>query len=164
MIRNACITDAKALSEIYNYYIQNTVVTFEEELISAEEMERRIAAVQNHYPWLVFEDDGVVAGYSYASHWKPRSAYRYSAESTVYLDPAHVNKGIGKKLYAELIRQLREMEMHSIIGGIALPNAASIRLHEGLGFAKIGQFTEQGLKFGRWIDVGYWQLLLKDKF
>jgi len=162
MIRNASLSDAKAISEIYNYYIQNTVVTFEEAPVSVEEMQSRITEVQSRYPWLVYEDNGTTVGYSYATYWKTRTAYRFSVESTVYLDPAYVNRGIGSKLYTELIQQLQEIKMHSIIGGIALPNAASIKLHERLGFSKIGQFIEPGLKFGNWVDVGYWQLLLKD--
>ena len=163
MIRNATNADSLVIAEIYNHYILNTVVTFEEDAITAAEMQQRITDIKSKYPWLVYEENGVVIGYAYAGPWKARSAYRYAVESTVYLHPAHTGKGIGKQLYAKLIEGLKEIDKHSVIGGIALPNDASIKLHEQLGFKKIGQFIEVGLKFGKWVDVGYWELLLENK-
>jgi len=100
-------------------------------------------------------------GYCYASKWKGRCAYRYSVESTVYLSPDATGKGIGSKLYGTLLAELRQRQFHTVIGGIALPNPASVALHEKLGFEKVAQFRQVGNKFGRWIDVGYWQLLLQ---
>jgi L-amino acid N-acyltransferase YncA len=161
MIRPAAADDCAAISDIYNYYVLNTVVTFEEQPVSAQEMQLRIEEVQQNYPWLVWQEEGKVIGYAYAGRWKPRSAYRYTVESSIYLDPACFGKGIGKKLYSQLIAELRLMKIHGVIGGIALPNERSIRLHEGLGFKNIGCFREVGWKHGRWVDVGYWELFLE---
>jgi phosphinothricin acetyltransferase len=160
--RHCVPADAPRICEIYNHYVRDTVVTFEEVPVSAQEMSERIAAVTSHLPWLVWERDRSVVGYAYATPWKPRSAYRFSVESTVYLDPGFVGLGVGTALYRALIDGLRERDLHCAIGGIALPNPASIALHEKLGFAKIGQFEQVGFKRGRWIDVGYWELVLRN--
>lgn len=152
---------ASQICAIYNHYINGSTITFEEQPVSSEEMASRISAVTaGGLPWFVWEIDGAVAGYAYATPWKARSAYRFAVESTVYLDAGYVGEGIGTKLYAALISALREAGIHCVIGGIALPNAASVKLHEKLGFSKIGHFKEVGLKFGKWIDVGYWELVL----
>ena len=111
-------------------------------------------------PWFVCETDGRVSGYAYASPWKSRSAYRRSVESTVYVAPHSAGHGIGSMLYRALISDLRERDLHTVIGGIALPNAASVALHEKMGFRKVAEFAEVGWKFERYIAVGYWQLLL----
>ena len=164
-IRPAELRDATAIAAIYNHYVATTCITFETEPVPAEQMGERIAeTTASRLPWLVVEEDGAVLGYAYASKWKGRCAYRYSVESTVYLDPARQGKGIGKTLYVALIDALRASSLHAVIGGIALPNAASIALHERLGFEKVAQFREVGFKQGRWIDVGYWQLLLEKAF
>ena len=160
MIRNAIPADSAALADIYNHYILHTVVTFEEDAITAGDMQNRLAAIQERFPWLVYEENCVVIGYAYAGPWKARSAYRHAVESTIYLHPAHAGKGIGKLLYSKLIDELAAINIHSVIGGIALPNEASIKLHEQLGFKNIGRFVEVGLKFGKWVDVGYWELIL----
>lgn len=160
MIRPATPLDAADICRIYNPYVTNTAVTFEEKPVAEENMRARIAEHGTAMPWLVLEDQGVVAGYAYASGWRPRSAYRFSAESTVYVDGTRHHRGFGRQLYTELIRQLRERGMHCVIGGIALPNAASVGLHESLGFQKVAHFAEVGFKLGRWIDVGYWELKL----
>jgi phosphinothricin acetyltransferase len=161
MIRAATTADAGAVAEIYNHYIANTVVTFEEETLPASEIARRIEAVQSaSLPWLVAEVGGQVAGYAYAGRWHARSAYRFSAEITVYLAPAQVGRGLGSKLYDELFPILRERGIHTVIGGIALPNEASVALHEKFGLAKVAHYEEVGFKFDRWIDVGYWQRIL----
>jgi phosphinothricin acetyltransferase len=153
--------DAGAVAAIYNHYITETIVTFEEEAITASEMETRMRAVQSaSLPWLVAElSDGVV-GYAYASKWKTRSAYRFSTEVTVYLDHRRVGGGIGSSLYARLLDVLKASGCHAAMGGIALPNDASVRLHEKLGFRPVALFREVGFKFNRWIDVGYWQKML----
>lgn len=159
MIRNATYKDAAAIAEIYNYYVLNTVVTFEEAPVSPDEMQRRITDVQIRFPWLVFEENGLIIGYAYAGPWKPRSAYRNTVESSVYLQPTHIGKGIGRILYSKLINELRDLNIHAVIGGIAQPNETSIKLHENFGFKKIGLFSEVGWKLGRWVDVGYWELI-----
>ena len=120
-------------------------------------MSRLIDATTAAWPWLVAEARGQVLGYAYANQWKPRSGYRHTVESTIYLDPSHLGRGGGSALYASLLEMLRERGVHCAIAGIALPNAASIALHEKFGFRKVAHFRENGIKFGRWIDVGYWQ-------
>lgn len=161
MIRPAIATDADSIARIYNHYILNTIITFEEQAVSAQEMAGRIAEVTSaSLPWLVAEDAGRIVGYAYASKWKGRCAYRFSVESTVYLDPDSAGKGHGSKLYERLFASLRECGTHAVIGGIALPNPASIALHEKLGMKKVAHFSEVGFKFGKWIDVGYWQATL----
>lgn len=160
-VRPAVERDAAELARIYNHYVAETVVTFETEPVHERDMARRI--IETHaapLPWLVAETAGEISGYAYASKWKGRCAYRYAVESTIYLDPTQTGMGIGTTLYTALVEAIREHDMHAVIGGIALPNDASIRLHERLGFTKVGQFEEVGFKQERWVDVGYWQLLL----
>ena len=159
-IRPALKSDAAAIAEIYNYYVLETIITFEEEAVTVAEMEQRIAEISAAYPWIVFEEDDKVLGYAYASGWKSRCAYRNSVETTVYLHPDAVGKGAGTKLYKALLNQLWGRGMHTAIGGIALPNAASIALHEKMGFHKVAEFQEVGFKFNQWINVGYWQVLI----
>jgi len=160
-IRPAARAHASAIATIYNHYIVSTTVTFETERVTAADMQARIEETQSaSLPWLVAEEGDRVLGYAYASKWKGRCAYRYSVESTVYLDAECIGRGIGKALYSTLIDDLRERGMHAVIGGVALPNAASIALHEALGFRKVAHFEQVGFKQDRWIDVGYWQLLL----
>jgi L-amino acid N-acyltransferase YncA len=162
VIRAAGASDAAALARIYNHYIRETVITFEEVEIGPAEMGARVAKVDAlSLPWLVAEHGGAIVGYAYAAKWRERSAYRYSVESTVYLDPQHTGRGIGTRLYQDLLTSLRPTPMHIVIGGVALPNAASIALHEKLGFTKVAHFEKVGFKFGRWIDVAYWQLALR---
>jgi L-amino acid N-acyltransferase YncA len=161
MIRPARPQDAHALCAIYNHYIANSVITFEEVSVGEAEFAARIAKVQSAgLPWLVAEDEGVVIGYAYASAWKERSAYRFSVESSVYLAHTHLGRGWGSQLYAALFIELRKTPVHVVIGGIALPNAESIALHEKFGMKRVAMFPEVGFKFGRWIDVGYWQIEL----
>lgn len=162
VIRSALPYDAEIIAHIYNHYILNTVITFEEQPVAAQEITRRMADVSSaQLPWLVVELSGRIVGYAYASPWKDRSAYRYSVESTVYLDPAFLGAGFGSQLYDALLAELRLKKVHGVIGSIALPNEASIRLHEKFGFRKVAEFKEIGYKFGQWVDVGYWQLILK---
>jgi len=161
MLRAATPADAAAIAGIYNHYILNTVVTFEEEVLPVEEMARRITeTLADGNPWFVWEESGRVLGYAYAGKWKSRCSYRFSVEATVYLDPVATGRGLGTKLYSALIDRYRNTRIHAIIGGVALPNAASAALHEKLGFKKIAHFKEVGWKFDQWIDVGYWELIL----
>ena len=157
-IRAARLEDAAKICSIYNNYILTTCISFEEAAVSEEEMRRRIEEVLSYAIWLVVENELGVVGYAYATHWRPRSAYRFSMESTVYLAAGVTGQGLGSQLYKRLIEQVRERGVHSLVGGIALPNAASVKLHEKLGFKKVAQFEQIGWKFDRWIDVGYWQL------
>ena len=146
--------------DIYNHYVLESVITFEESPVSAEEMSLRIGKVTEQLPWLVYEQEGRILGFAYASKWKGRCAYRFSVESTIYLSPDAVGRGVGTSLYQSLIDRLAEMSYHIVIGGISLPNDASVGLHEKLGFEKVAHFREVGWKFNRWVDVGYWEKLL----
>ena len=123
-------------------------------------MARRIADVTAGLPWLVWETEGGILGYAYATPWKVRAAYRHAVESSIYLAPQATGRGLGPKLYGELIAELRTRGLHCVIGGAALPNPASVSLHEKLGFEKVAEFRQVGFKFGRWIDVAYWELML----
>jgi len=161
MIRPCRQSDASRICEIYNYYVRETVVTFEEKPVADKEMNARIKQITKAHPWLVFEEDGTVAGYAYAGPWHPRAAYRFTTESTIYLASEATGRGIGSKLYAALLTELRRRKIHCVVGAIALPHPASVALHEKLGFAKIGHIKEMGYKLDRWVDVGYWQLLFK---
>jgi L-amino acid N-acyltransferase YncA len=161
IVRSASAADAEAIARIYNYYIQNTVITFEEEPVSASLMATRVADVQGlTLPWLVAQIEDAIVGYAYATKWKARSAYRYSTETTIYLERGCEGRGIGTTLYSELLRILRERGIHVAIGGAALPNEASAALHEKLGFGQVATFPQVGFKQGRWVDVAYWQLVL----
>ncbi|MBK6507323.1 MAG: N-acetyltransferase [Ignavibacteria bacterium] len=160
MIRKALVSDAQGICRIYNHYVENSTVTFETEVVSDELMKDRIERVSANYPWLVIEEDGEILGYAYATRWKERQAYNFTAECAVYVDKCNHAKGIGNGLYSELITECKNAGLHLLIAGIALPNEASLILHEKLGFAYVGKFPEVGKKFGNWIDVGYWTLKL----
>lgn len=150
-----------AICGIYNHYVLHTVVSFEEEALAPEEIERRIGKVMAAgLPWLVLEERDALVGYAYATPWKERSGYRYAVESSVYLETSSGGKGHGTRLYAALLAELRALPLRTVIGGIALPNDASVGLHEKLGFRKVAHFERVGWKCGRWVDVGYWQLEL----
>jgi phosphinothricin acetyltransferase len=160
-IRAAAVSDAALVANIYNHYVKETVITFEEEPVATAEMVRRIEeATSASLPWLVAKQGHMVVGYACATPWKNRSAYRFSTEITVYLAPAHTRRGIGTQLYAELFSVLRANGIHAVMGCIALPNDASIALHEKLGLKKVAHFHQVGFKFDRWVDVGYWQRIL----
>jgi L-amino acid N-acyltransferase YncA len=160
MVREVKESDAEAMCSIYNKYISGNTITFEETPLLADDMISRIKNITQTFPWFVFEENGKVIGYTYASKWKERSAYRYSVETGTYLDSDYVGKGIGTILKIELLKALKEKSIHSVICGIALPNPASISLCEKFKFEKIAHFKEVGYKLGKWVDVGYWELIL----
>jgi phosphinothricin acetyltransferase len=160
MLRICTPPDAAQICEIYNHYVRETVVTFEESPVPEADMAQRISDVTARLPWFVWEADGAIIGYAYAAPWKARAAYRHSVESSVYLAPQATGRGLGSQLYAALIADLRRRGLHCVIGGAALPNPASVSLHEKLGFRKVAQFPQVGFKFGRWVDVAYWELIL----
>ena len=158
MIRSAAEADADAIADIYNYYVTDTIVTFEEEPVSDDEIARRIHYVQSAgLPWLVAEENGEILGYAYATPWKERIGYRFSVETTVYLSKDCTGRGIGSQLYAELFRLLEQAGVRCVVGGVALPNDASVALHEKFGMSKVAEFERIGVKFDQWINVGYWQ-------
>ncbi|MDR2052522.1 MAG: GNAT family N-acetyltransferase [Treponema sp.] len=160
MIRPVTANDAAALCGIYNYYITNTVITFEEEELKPAAMETRIRDIAGEFPWLVWEDGGEVLGYAYAHKWHVRAAYRFSAEDSIYLRHDVLGRGIGRQLLGRVIAELRKTDIHVLMSVITIPNERSAALHESFGFKKAAEFREIGYKMNRWLDVGYWELLL----
>ena len=161
MIRSALPSDAHRIAQIYNPYILNTVITFEETPVTETTIQNRLAEVQAaDLPWLVLEQNGQVVGYAYAAHWKLRSAFRYTLETSIYLEENSVGQGLGIQLYAHLLDALKKKGFHVAVAGLALPNLPSAALHEKLGFHKVAHFPAVGFKFQKWIDVGYWQITL----
>lgn len=163
-IRQATQTDAEKIAVIYNHYIEHTNVTFEESPVSTESIQERIAETfDQQLPYLVAVDEqDQLVGYAYASKWKGRCAYRFSVEVTVYLDKKATGKGWGKRLYKALFAELKALSYHVAMGGISLPNPASVALHESFGMQKVAHFKEVGFKFEKWVDVGYWQGMLDE--
>lgn len=159
-IRRATPADAEAFCDIYNEHVLGTIVTFETEPVSHEEMAGRIEEKLVQHDWLTLEDDGVILGYAYYGTFRTRAAYRHSVESTIYLAPGAFGRGLGTQLYRALLTSAQERGYRELIGGVALPNPASVALHEKLGFVRIGVFPRVGHKFGRYIDVGFWQCSL----
>lgn len=162
-IRQATMRDADRISEIYNYYILNTTVTFETCPISVTEMQGRIADVQDSGGlYFIAETAGRLVGYYYVTRWNGRCAYSTTKEATVYLDAAEHGKGIGTALYSHMITQVKGKDIHALIAGICIPNDASVRLHEKFGFSQVSHMKQIGRKFDQWQDVGHWQLLLEE--
>lgn len=159
-IREVTEHDVSDIQRIYNDYITDTIVTFETEPVTEEEMRRRILTISAHFPYLVYASDKEVLGYCYAHTWKARAAYHDTVETTVYLRSDCVGRGIGRALMQALLNRLREHSFHVAIACISYPNEASVRLHEQLGFKKVAHYSEVGRKFGRLLDVGDWQLTL----
>jgi phosphinothricin acetyltransferase len=158
-IRDATADDAAAIAAIYAPLVTDTIVSFEEDPPSAEEMADRIAA---SHVWLVAEDDGDVVGYAYAARFHPRAAYRWSTEASIYLAPEARGRGTGKRLVAELLVRLKAMGFVNVFGGTSLPNPASERLLESFGFKKVAHWEHVGFKLDAWHDVSWRQLTLQE--
>jgi phosphinothricin acetyltransferase len=160
-IRLACEPDAGALAAIYAPFVEQTATSFETMPPGRDEMRRRIIETTAVYPWLVCELDGKIVGYVYATQHRVRAAYRWSVDTSAYIRPGHHRRGIGRGLYASLFEILRAQGFFNAYAGITLPNAASVGLHEAVGFEKIGVYERVGYKLGVWHDVGWWQLALR---
>lgn len=161
-IRAALPDDAEAIAAIYAPHVLGGVVSFETEAPDAAAMRARMAAGGGLYPWIVAVSDDGVVGYACASRLREREAYRWAVETTIYVAEAAQGAGVGRRLYEALLTTLRAQGFTQAIGIVALPNLASVRLHESLGFREAGVFREVGCKQGRWIDVGHWQCVLAD--
>ena len=159
-IRTVTEADAQSICGIYNYYVTDTVVTFEQEPVSTPDMKARIKDTAATYPWLVAESEEGIVGYAYATRWRSRAAYDRTAESTVYVGNGAMRRGVGSSLYRALLGALRDRSIHAVVGCIALPNPGSLAFHEKCGFRKVGHFPQVGRKFGQWVDVDFWQALL----
>lgn len=160
-IRDAQAADMPRVAEIYNYYIINSVVTFAEQEVSASDMLEKFSGIVKKYPFLVAENEaGRIIGYAYCIPFRTASAYR-NAESTIYLDSEEAGKGYGSKLYSELMKRMKQLGFRTVIGVITMDNAASIAMHERMGFIRAGLLTNAGFKLGRWLNVGLWELNLE---
>lgn len=162
MIRVALVSDAESMLEIYAPIVRETPVSFELVPPSLEDYRLRVASVLETMPWVVCEEKGEILGYAYASRFRPRPAYQWTAEATVYVHPRRQRRAVGRALYTALFDGLRLLGYPSVIAVIALPNPASVALHETLGFVPVGVFQKVGYKLGRWHDVGFWQLTLQE--
>lgn len=155
LIRLASAADSAALARIYRPYVENSQISFEEEPPDAAEMARRMDG--ELHPWLIAEEDDKVLGYAASSAFRARRAYRWSVETGIYLSAEAKGRGIGRELLSSLIELLERQGFVAAIGAIALPNPASVRLHEALGFVHAGTYRGTGFKMGEWLDVGLWQ-------
>lgn len=161
-IRPTSPPDFPAIAALTNTFIRGSAVHFGYELVTSDELEAQWRESRSVYPWLTGEADGHFAGYAKAYPWRSRAAYQWTAEVGIYMEPAFRGRGLGRELYGALLEELRARGFHSAIGGIALPNAASVRLHESLGFASVGVVRHAGYKLDAWHDVGFWQLMLRE--
>jgi phosphinothricin acetyltransferase len=161
-VRDATSADAPALLAIYRPFVTHTSVSFELEPPTVEEFAQRIATSQAKWAWLVAEEEGAIAGYAYASPFRARAAYQWSVEMSAYIDPGFHGRGVGRALYERLIEILVAKGYCTAYAGITLPNEASVRFHQALGFAPVGVFRRAGRKFGAWHDVSWWQRPLQD--
>lgn len=153
----ARLGDAAACAAIYAPYVRDTPISFEADPPDAAEMSRRLDATLRTWPWLVAEEDGKVLGYAYGSSHNQRTAYRFSTDSSVYVDVNARRRGLGQRLYRVLFAILERQGFVAVHAGITLPNAASVALHESFGFEPVGVYRGVGFKLGAWHDVGWWQ-------
>ena len=160
VIRSAQDSDVEQLCDIYNEYVKDTIITFDTQLKEIPAFRSEMHDSMKTLPYIVAEKDGQILGFAFASCWKSRCAYNYSVESSIYVLPESKGKRVGYSLYYQLIKELKNLEIHAVIAGISLPNVISVGLHEKMGFQKIAHFKEVGYKFNRWIDMGYWELIL----
>lgn len=161
MIRLAGPADAAAVHAIYAPIVRATPISFEWEVPSVDEMRRRIQNVLTDRPWLVFETAGQVLGYTYATTFRERPAYRWGTEVSIYVSEPARGRGLGRKLYGALFEVLRLQGFCTAVAGATVPNQASERLHESMGFQQIGRYPAAGFKLGRWHDVAFWYLRLQ---
>lgn len=160
MIRKVGVRDVQSITAIYNDYVVNSVATFETEPVTEEEMGERIRNISSHYPYFVFEENGIIKGYCYAHAWKERAAYCNTLETTVYVSSADKRKGIGRLLMGELIKDCRQRGFSVLIACITEGNDGSVFLHQKLGFKQVSHFEKVGVKFDRSLDVVDYELML----
>ena len=160
VIRMATGADAASVRAIYAPFVETSIISFEESVPSVEEIAARIARVLDDYAYLVAEREGEIIGFAYAGQHRTRSTYRFSVDVSVYVAKQGQRQGTGRALYGKLLPSLSDMGYHAAFAGIALPNPASIALHEAMGFEPVGIYRDVGRKFDRWHDVGWWQCRL----
>ncbi len=160
IIRDAVPEDAEMLAQISTYYRLNTTCNFATEGISPEEMAEKIKTAPP-YPWLVCEEDGEVTGYANSHPFRSRKAYRFTASLSIYMDKNKCRSGSGTRLYTELINRMKQEDYAMLIAILTVPNIPSVEFHKKFGFRKTGQVEQVGYKFGKWIDIEFWQLKIK---
>jgi phosphinothricin acetyltransferase len=160
LVRSASELDAEACAAIYAPYVTDTAISFETIPPTPAEMAERIATAQRTHAWLVLEDDGRVVGYAYGGRFAPRAAYRWACEVSVYLELGRRRTGGGRMLYEALLARLTERGFRMAIGGMTLPNDASVGLHRAMGFEHVGTYRRIGFKDGTWHDVAWTQRVL----
>jgi phosphinothricin acetyltransferase len=162
-IRPATLEDAAAIAQIYAPYVNDTAISFETDVVSAAQIAERMQSYDGLYPWFVAAEAGdAVIGYAYATQFRTRAAYRFAAETSIYLEPSAQGRGLGRSLYGTLLDQLIRQGFTQAIAGITLPNDASVQLHERVGFRLVGIYRQIGYKLGRWHDVGRYACPLAD--
>ena len=159
-IRSICDADIDTCLQIYNYYIENTTVTFEETPLGADAFRERVHAISAHFPYLVALEDGVVIGYAYLDVFNSRSAYRYTADLSVYLAPSSCAHGTGTKLVDAVLGAGKAQGIRSVISIVTGENRVSARFHEKNGFSLVGTLHHVGYKHNKWLDVMYYQKTL----
>jgi phosphinothricin acetyltransferase len=162
-IRLARDGDVDAMAAIYRPVAESTAISFETTAPDSAEMARRVHETLPSHPWLVCEVDGRLAGYAYATKHRVRAAYQWSVDTSIYVAVGHQRLGVGRGLYASLLAILTAQGYANAYAGIALPNPASVALHEAMGFEPVGVYRSAGYKLGRWWDVGWWQRSLRDR-
>lgn len=161
-MRTAVIADARDILDIYAPFVLTTAISFERELPSLEQMEKRIEACLEKFPWLVITHEGRITGYAYASRHREREAYQWSCECSVYVHENYRGKGIAAELYRVLLEVLKLQGIRNAYAGITLPNESSVRLHEKCGFEPFAIYENVGYKLNSWQKVGWWRLRLND--
>jgi len=156
-IRTATAEDGPAIAAIYDPYVRNTAISFEEVPPTASEMSERVRATLPTHPFMVFQEADTVIAYTYASRHRDRAAYRWSVDVAIYVAPGGHRRGIGRALYTRLLGVLERQGFHSAYAGVTLPNENSVGLHEAMGFRPVGACDEVGFKLGRWWTVGWWR-------
>lgn len=159
-LRDYQAKDLHAIVDILNYYVKNDACIFQVEPYSVAEIDIKFQSILSDYPFYVAELESKVIGFTYGARWRDKPAYAKSVETTIYIHPDYKQSGIGKPLYQKLISTLADMGFHLLVAGMTMPNKGSQRLHENLGFEKVGEFKDAGMKFGQWHNVGFWQKLL----
>jgi L-amino acid N-acyltransferase YncA len=160
-IRLAHASDAAAIAAIYAPYCESTPVSFEVSAPAPEEIAARIQNITTQWPWLVLDDAGVIAGYAYAGRHRERAAYQWAVDTAVYIHDEYRRRGAGRALYVSLFNVLRQQGYFKACAGITLPNAASIALHEVVGFKPVGVYRGIGFKLGSWHDVAWYEAELQ---
>ncbi len=160
MVRTLDTKDIPQILDIYNYYVLNSEVTFDDKPFSFDMFFNKVQTIAKDFPFLVFEDNNTILGYAYGSKFRPKPGYNKTVESTVYIKHGEHGKQIGTRLYNELLNRLQKENYHVVMAVLTLPNQISVRLHEKFGFTQVAHLKEVGFKFNKWLDVGFWQLKL----